>query len=192
MNRVIFIRHGETEFNKQGISIGHIDDPLNHNGTEQAKELREKLQDLEVDYVFSSPLARASGTASIAFPNKEIIIDERLIERYLGNFQNGPKKNIDWNFYDDFNLNSNFNDVEPLQSVFQRNLDFLLWLSDNFENKTICVFTHGGCLRSIFACLEGFPENGLFYYMEPKHTQYYEYTFDRELIINNIKKGKIK
>ena len=32
MNEFIFVRHGETQNNKEGILQGHLDDPLNEKG----------------------------------------------------------------------------------------------------------------------------------------------------------------
>lgn len=59
---LLFIRHGEPEWVRNGASI---DDPdLTERGRQQAGLLAERLADLAVDRVFVSPLTRAQQTAA--------------------------------------------------------------------------------------------------------------------------------
>lgn len=50
----------------------------------------------------------------------EIKEDDRLIERYLGNFEGKDKKEYDPNIYWDYDLNSNSEEVEAIQDIFKR------------------------------------------------------------------------
>lgn len=60
-----FIRHGETDWNKENIFQGHNDIPLNENGKKQA-QLRANSFSLEhFSEIFTSPLKRAKETAEI-------------------------------------------------------------------------------------------------------------------------------
>ena len=65
MTRIIFIRHGETDWNKNETFRGRIDVKLNRRGIEQAEAVAKALADLEFNAVCSSPLARAYDTATI-------------------------------------------------------------------------------------------------------------------------------
>lgn len=59
---LLFVRHGEPEWVRNGRSI---DDPdLTERGRQQASHLAERLADLAVDQVLVSPLARAQQTAA--------------------------------------------------------------------------------------------------------------------------------
>ena len=43
------VRHGETEYNIQGIAQGHLDSPLTQKGINDARELGNKFKDIEFD-----------------------------------------------------------------------------------------------------------------------------------------------
>jgi probable phosphoglycerate mutase len=60
-----FLRHGETDWNAQGLSQGQVEVPLNANGREQAKRSGEKLAGHGIATIVCSPLGRAQETAHI-------------------------------------------------------------------------------------------------------------------------------
>jgi broad specificity phosphatase PhoE len=66
-NPIIFVRHGETEWNKQGLIQGSVETELNETGHAQAKSVADLLaqQDIEWrDYhIVVSPQKRAQQTA---------------------------------------------------------------------------------------------------------------------------------
>ena len=73
MTKFLFIRHGETDLNKQHRTIGqafHVS--LNNRGVEQAEEVTDKLSK-DIDLFFASPQKRASQTAEII--NKKLNLD---------------------------------------------------------------------------------------------------------------------
>ena len=67
VTRLYLIRHGETDANKSGVLMGSTDIPLNDTGRQQAALLRDRINALEVDSIFASPLTRAVETASVVF-----------------------------------------------------------------------------------------------------------------------------
>jgi broad specificity phosphatase PhoE len=60
-----FIRHGETDWNREGRLMGQKDIPLNHVGEAQAHKAAHYLQDIGIERIVSSPLQRAQKTAKI-------------------------------------------------------------------------------------------------------------------------------
>ena len=60
-----FLRHGETDWNAQGLSQGQTEVPLNANGREQARLSAEKLAGQGIASMVCSPLGRAQETAHI-------------------------------------------------------------------------------------------------------------------------------
>ncbi|MCA9644705.1 MAG: histidine phosphatase family protein, partial [Myxococcales bacterium] len=64
---ILFVRHGESEANAQGIMQGSLDSPLSERGREQAAVLGEwlKARGLEFEAAYCSPLSRAKETAHI-------------------------------------------------------------------------------------------------------------------------------
>ncbi|RKD24943.1 hypothetical protein BEP19_03650 [Ammoniphilus oxalaticus] len=61
----IWVRHGETEMNRQGRYLGHLDPPLNEHGRQQARNLRAIVQQWQPTKVYSSDLLRCVQTAEI-------------------------------------------------------------------------------------------------------------------------------
>jgi broad specificity phosphatase PhoE len=61
--QVILVRHGQTDWNREGIFRGRIDVKLNAAGLKEAAVIGEKLRGTDPDAVCSSPLSRAMDTA---------------------------------------------------------------------------------------------------------------------------------
>jgi probable phosphoglycerate mutase len=60
-----FLRHGETDWNANGLSQGQVEVPLNANGREQARRSGKKLAGHGIATIVCSPLGRAQETARI-------------------------------------------------------------------------------------------------------------------------------
>lgn len=61
--RIWLIRHGETQWSREGRHTGWTDVPLTTRGKQQADELRAELAGVEPALVLCSPLVRAQDTA---------------------------------------------------------------------------------------------------------------------------------
>lgn len=85
---ILFIRHGQTDYNiKHLLAGGDIDLSINSKGEQQAEETGLKLKDTKLDLVFCSPLLRAKQTAEKVLKfhkDTPIIYDDRLKERFFG------------------------------------------------------------------------------------------------------------
>tara|TARA_B100000700_G_C14965840_1_gene818806 strand:- start:26 stop:1354 length:1329 start_codon:yes stop_codon:yes gene_type:complete len=81
--RIILVRHGETDWNKQGRFQGQIDIPLNQTGKAQARAASKFLKDVLIQKAFSSSLSRPRETAQIILkehPGIKISLKENLKE----------------------------------------------------------------------------------------------------------------
>jgi len=89
VERIIFIRPGETDWNKQERWQGWVATPLNAHGREQAEALARFLRTIGMSALYTSDLRRAVQTAEILsrVGEFEIILDERLRERSIGDWQ---------------------------------------------------------------------------------------------------------
>jgi len=75
--RLLLVRHGETEWNRQQRFQGQIDVPLNDNGRRQGQKVAEFLQSMHLDAAYSSPMARPQETAEL------ILAHHRQLSLYL-------------------------------------------------------------------------------------------------------------
>ena len=87
-----FLRHGETSWNKDGLTQGQLDSRLNDTGREQAKRAGVALADEPIERIVSSPLSRVRHTAEAvaAHHNVEMTFDDDLMEVHLGEHQGQP------------------------------------------------------------------------------------------------------
>lgn len=63
---LVLVRHGETEWSRDGKHTGNTDVPLTERGREQARALGAALEGRTFTRVLTSPLARAAETARLA------------------------------------------------------------------------------------------------------------------------------
>ncbi len=90
MDKVVIIRHGESEANRLGI-LSSMEGayPLTEIGKQQAEMAGEQLKDLHFDGVISSPVLRTKQTAEIIarFLGLKVKIDRRVGEAGLGDLE---------------------------------------------------------------------------------------------------------
>ena len=79
--RIILVRHGETDWNKEKrIQGGASDPPLNEEGRQQAESLAFRLSQDKIQAIYSSPLKRTLDTArTIARPHQLAVGIEPLL-----------------------------------------------------------------------------------------------------------------
>jgi probable phosphoglycerate mutase len=83
------LRHGVTDWNRQGRFQGRTDIPLNDDGISQAHAAALRLQNTRPDHVITSPLARAVKTAEIvaAVSSTPVAIDDGITECDFGSLE---------------------------------------------------------------------------------------------------------
>lgn len=90
-----YLRHGETDWNVQGISQGNVDVPLNSTGLAQARSAAVHLKNRAIATIVSSPLSRARVTAEIVAEalRLPLRIDDGLREVAFGAQEGAPMAN---------------------------------------------------------------------------------------------------
>ena len=100
---IYFLRHGETDWNRERRIQGQIDIALNARGREQARKMAAKLAEVmpAIDgfRLYASPLGRACQTiaavlTAYGLPESEVTRDERLKELSFGNFEGRPWSDV--------------------------------------------------------------------------------------------------
>ena len=104
---ILFVRHGQTDWNVQKKVQGLANIELNETGINQAENARGLLEKENIDLIICSPLKRTIQTANIINKNKkiELIIDDRIIERDFGEFEGVNKE--EFNFGDFWSYDKN-------------------------------------------------------------------------------------
>lgn len=90
--RLFLVRHGETESNRLGLTLGRADVPLNEHGRWQAKRLAGALATEPLAAIYSSPLSRTRDTAAAIARehNLEVQIEPDLTEMDVGETEGLP------------------------------------------------------------------------------------------------------
>jgi len=90
---LLLIRHAESEGNTKNIMQGTTDFSLSREGIRQAEYLAKRLEDYNIDVIYTSSLKRALDTAKIIgryHPDVPVITKEELTEIHIGVFTGLP------------------------------------------------------------------------------------------------------
>lgn len=159
--KLLIVRHGKTNWNTEKRAAGLTDVELNEEGVEQAKVLRDKLKDTNIDVIISSPLTRAVKTAEIINEchNLDILIDEEAIERNLGIYEGQPNEQEIFNEIRYYTKNVPVEGGEDCKTYTKRVFNFLDKIINQYKNKAeiVLIVSHGFFLRSANWYFNGVP-----------------------------------
>ena len=155
------VRHGETDENIGSIMQGNMDTVLNETGRRQALEVKEKLKDVHIDLIITSPKQRALETANIISGDEILIVtDDRLLSRDHGEFQGKARYEVNLEDYWNIKINKQFERAECVGHLFDRVVSLLDEIKKKYSDKTVLLVTHSGICRVLYYYFNGIPENG--------------------------------
>ncbi|MDH3981872.1 MAG: histidine phosphatase family protein, partial [Kiritimatiellaceae bacterium] len=170
-NKYYAFRHGQSMANVKGIiisdpAVGTVEYGLTEEGRLQAKRGAAALADeLEADaLIYASDFRRAAETAEIVremLGVEQIIFDERLRERFFGEWEGEPHEYYSkaWK-RDAHDSNHEFNGVESTNAVRSRMWAVIQSLEKQHAGRTIILVSHGDPLMLLeTAFLEMDPKN---------------------------------
>lgn len=136
----MYFVHGTTTDNAAKLCSGWKEAMLNELGREQATNLGRvsKERGDKLDIIFTSDLKRAIESSNIAFAEIEKITDARLRECNYGELDGQHKSLV---VYED-HIDEPFPEGESLKDVEKRMREFVEFLKENYEGKTIGVVAH--------------------------------------------------
>lgn len=158
--KIYFTRHGETEWNKIDKIQGQLDSPLNENGINMAKKLREKARNINFSHIYSSDLNRALDTSKIICPNKKIITSPLLREIDVGYWSakqfNDIKKTDPYLYNLYFTNPEKYNriDGESFYELIDRVKRFFALYVYNSDDENILIVSHGITIIAMFTIME--------------------------------------
>ena len=163
---LIIFRHGQTEWNREGIHQGRLDSPLTLMGRQQAEGLADLLRPLVQEgawQAYSSPTGRAKQTASLALTplGFDAKIDDRFQEVHFGDWQGRTTAEIEemtgasktdnpfmWNF------------TSPGGETFEAMCDRVQEFLDELTGPSI-ISTHGITSRVLRGLYLGLNADGM-------------------------------
>jgi len=189
VKEVFFMRHGRTLENMAGILIGQGDPPLTEEAREEIRSIRQYV--VEPDVVFSSDLRRASETARLLFPDREIMILSQLRERNGGELQGKPVRLLreinrwgglppEQDCDEDASADT---DVESFSSLRAR-AEYIVNLIKDVPARRVLVVSHGGFLTCVINTL--LPDAGITRSLNNMH--YHKITLDD---LGNVVEAKL-
>ncbi|KVR35088.1 histidine phosphatase family protein [Burkholderia ubonensis] len=166
--QILFIRHGETAWNRIKRIQGHIDIPLADSGLAQAQRLavrlaRETCDGARVDAIYSSDLMRAQQTAQPAADalGLPLVLRAGLRERAYGIFQGHDSTEIEARFPDAYaawqTRDPGFEPEggESQRAFYHRVLHALEPIVAAHPGGRIACVAHGGVLDCVYRFANG-------------------------------------
>ena len=160
--RIIFARHGQTEWNLQARFQGKTNVQLTEKGKQQAHSLAKRLSSWPLEIVYTSPLDRAKFTAeAIAERHKlEPVILPELEEINFAQWEGQSLSALEREQHDVFarwRADPFFNPpagAETWEKLYER-LSRAVKIFLDGPYKRIAVVSHGGIMRAIYAIFVG-------------------------------------
>ena len=161
MTTILLVRHGQSEWNREGRWQGHADPPLSDAGRRQANELAEKLAHTRLDAIYSSDLERARATAEVvaARHGVPVIADRALREIDVGEWSGLTTAEIEHRYPEGFRRHGEgddgWQDGEPHESMSARIVDAIRRIAAAHPQGQVLCVLHGGVMRALLAHAEG-------------------------------------
>ncbi len=155
-SKIYLVRHGETEWNKQGIVQGQSESVLTELGKQQAQELKQKLSGIEFCAIYCSTLSRALETASIVADGQAITQMSELMEIHVGPMEGLPRAEAQEKYKDQFRNfweRPDLFELEGAETFFtlqQRSLRVIEKIA-GASSGNVLVVSHGALIQTLHA-----------------------------------------
>ena len=168
MGNWYIVRHGETEWNRDGRIQGHADVPLSELGKRQVKTLANRLAECKFSVVYTSDLSRAIESAEIIVNGREVSIttDADLREFSYGEWEGltlQEAEEQDAGLFAELMKLENNEFAAPGGESTPQVLDRVRRFYANTQklhdvDEDILVVAHGGSIRALLVCLLDLPD----------------------------------
>ena len=155
--RIILIRHGETDANKEGRFQGASDSRLNETGLCQAEALGRRFASEKIDAIYSSPQTRAVQTATPIAHALSLPIEtlEGLRELDIGELDGLQADDLRGRYshvLDQWRTNVSVLTMpggESIVGLQQRTWQAVLQIREKHEGNTVAAVSHNFAIQSI-------------------------------------------
>jgi len=154
MVKITYFVHGTTTDNEKHISSGWYDVELSELGIKQSVDLKEQTEDKSFDAVFCSDLQRAVKSAELTWDGVyEIIPDKRLRECNYGDYNAKPSEIVEP--MQEKMITDRFSNGESYEDVKARIKNFLQFLKENYDGKSVAIVAHKAPQLALDVLLKG-------------------------------------
>ena len=165
LTELILIRHGETEWNRQGRFQGQQDSPLTPAGVAQAEAIGAHLRSQDIAALYASDLGRTLQTAApiAAATGLEVIPEAGLRERNLGILEGLTRPEAEVRHAEAFaaylarDPDYVLPGGESLRQLEDRSRTVLAALAARHPGQRLAVVSHGGLLTTFVRAIMGVP-----------------------------------
>lgn len=156
--KLYLVRHGESLANKE--EFHHTPEtPLSEDGIKQAEVVAERLKNIEIDFIYSSPQERAKQTAEIISKQKNLPIEFwdslkeiKVPSEVWGKSINDPEiKKIGHTYDLKFLENERYTDDETFEELSDRGQDVLNHLFEKHKEMNVLCVSHSTMTKMIVA-----------------------------------------
>jgi probable phosphoglycerate mutase len=152
---LVLVRHGETQWSRDGRHTGRTDLPLTDAGEQDARALTPRLARFDFAAVYCSPLSRARRTAELA--GLDPVVDEDLLEWDYGGYEGRTTSEIreslddpSWTVFGD-GVVAGETPGETVEEVAARASRVLTRVAEPLQRGDVALVAHGHLLRILTA-----------------------------------------
>jgi phosphoserine phosphatase len=158
---ILLARHGESDWNRSQRWQGFADRPLTDLGRRQAAELAARLDETELDTIYSSDLRRARETAEIVARSKglEVHATPDLREVDVGSWSGLTRAEAEAQFPEGYARwlggGEGWKDGETYEQMSERVVAAVQRIAALHDDRRVLVVAHGGSIRAVHAAALG-------------------------------------
>ena len=142
---IYVVRHGETDWNKEGRIQGTTDNSLNAKGKEQAATIAAQLSLISIDHIYTSGLTRAIQTGDALKVKAPMTAQPLLNERSFGIFEGKADKDVAKELGPRaMSLNDDMDGGESLASIAKRVGKATRDIVERHPGGTVMIVAHSG------------------------------------------------
>jgi broad specificity phosphatase PhoE len=163
--RLILVRHGQTEWNRNWRVQGHTDISLDEVGRAQAERVARRLAGEPVTAVYASDLTRAEETAQRIADKRGLRVETSPLfrEANYGLWEGMTVTEIEAGYPEAYrlwrkdSLRNRAPEGETLEELQQRALAGVAEILIAHGGESVVIVAHGGSIRSLICGLLGWP-----------------------------------
>lgn len=164
MKTTVYVtRHGETEWNVAKRMQGRKNSALTENGMLQAKQLGDRMKDLSIHAIYSSPSERTLHTAELIKGDRDIpiIVDEHFYEINMGIWEGQTIDDIERQYPEEIQLFwyephlFQSTSGENFEAVHKRVMDGIQLLLEKHKGESILIVSHAAAAKLLVGHFAG-------------------------------------